>query len=432
NNQLTFKEENEDEKKGRNSSDFSEASEKTIYDVMDTEVQSLIRNLVDKDEKGNEIIDPIFGLPRLVDFAKYVELLKDSFDDSQDFNQMVEKMNELSKKYPAIKDLVNRLFVNESPDVKLLRIKFVSSLGLVNKALVEAHITENGVIVARDASNSKKRQVEYDVTSYFFKAPENNLISKVDGENVIASDKVSEIEKYNLLDINEQVRFLQDIGLDVSNLYKELNEKDKKQLFNPNSLIYLRDHIIKYLSTKGDIKNIVEVLQTPLVVKEGSKASKEVKVFKKLVELNQKYLAQYISGAFLNPDGKLEQSKVQWSTQDKVITKLRKAKKIQDLFNDPNFTHLKGFLDGSYLDMSSSKLLDYLFDKKTGERKLSSLTTDNYVGISSSDETKDGMKTKAMYSKDKMVSDINMFAQSNRLTTMQLSNKATHHTFQFN
>jgi hypothetical protein len=432
NNQLTFKEENEDEKKGRNSSDFSEASEKTIYDVMDTEVQSLIRNLVDKDEKGNEIIDPIFGLPRLVDFAKYVELLKDSFDDSQDFNQMVEKMNELSKKYPAIKDLVNRLFVNESPDVKLLRIKFVSSLGLVNKALVEAHITENGVIVARDASNSKKRQVEYDVTSYFFKAPENNLISKVDGENVIASDKVSEIEKYNLLDINEQVRFLQDIGLDVSNLYKELNEKDKKQLFNPNSLIYLRDHIIKYLSTKGDIKNIVEVLQTPLVVKEGSKASKEVKVFKKLVELNQKYLAQYISGAFLNPDGKLEQSKVQWSTQDKVITKLRKAKKIQDLFNDPNFTHLKGFLDGSYLDMSSSKLLDYLFDKKTGERKLSSLTTDNYVGISSSDETKDGMKTKAMYSKDKMISDINMFAQSNRLTTMQLSNKATHHTFQFN
>ena len=156
NGQLSFKNENEDEKQGRNSADFSEGSEKTIYDLMDEDVKSLIRGLVDKDSKGNEIVDPIFGLPRLVDFSKYVELLKDSFDDSQDLNQMVEKMNKLSKKYPAVKDLIDRLFVNESNDVKNLRIKFVSSLGLVKNPIIQGLVNDNKVITAVQASTSKK------------------------------------------------------------------------------------------------------------------------------------------------------------------------------------------------------------------------------------------------------------------------------------
>jgi hypothetical protein len=102
---------------------------------VDKEVKSLIFTLVDKDKNGNEIVDPIFGLPKLVDFQRYVSIISEKLANESVFAGVEKVLNKLSKDYPSMKDLLNSLTINESNEVKHLRVQFIQNMALVKREL---------------------------------------------------------------------------------------------------------------------------------------------------------------------------------------------------------------------------------------------------------------------------------------------------------
>lgn len=119
---------NKDDKKVSNKDGYGEDSEKSIFDIMDKKVKSLIFTLVDKDNDGNEILDSVFGLPKLVDFHKYANVISECFEDNFTEEAIINEIKNKSVEYKPLEDLLHRLFINDSIELEEFRKTFFSSM----------------------------------------------------------------------------------------------------------------------------------------------------------------------------------------------------------------------------------------------------------------------------------------------------------------
>ena len=406
--QIVSTDENEDEKKGRNKADYQEASERSVFDILPSEIKNLIYTLVDKDKNGNEIIDPIFGFPKLVDFQRYVQVISQKLSDQTDFSDVEKALTELAATYPPMKDLLESLTLNDSNEVKQLRVKFINSMALAKvKLYTILYNEENKDYQAQDVFSNTRRQAESNATSYFNISPETRFIKKVNGEN--------QITQIGNVDYNEDnVALLKDLGMDMS--FTDYMSTEQLSSFLKNLQIpFLVNHLRGYLKQHGVIKDVFKALNTKI---DGQSRDS---VFKRIVKADLEVNPAYISATSLNAENKLESENVLWSTITKDIKFIQKAKSISELVQNPNRSHF----NFSAVDMDSSVLLDLMFDKN-GNRTNFEININNYNGINNTKQGETGVKTKDVYYIEKAIMDISQFINNNILTTMQLSNKATY------
>jgi hypothetical protein len=406
--QIVSTDENEDEKKGKNKADFQEASERSVFDILPSEIKNLIFTLVDKDKNGDEIIDPIFGLPKLVDFQRYVQVITQKLSDKTDFKDVEKVLTELSTTYPPMKDLLNSLTINDSNEVKQLRVKFITSMALVKvKLYTILYNEENKDYQAQPVYSNTRRQAESNATSYFSVSPETIFIKKVDGEN-----QIKEISNINYND--DPLPILKSLGIDIS-FIEYMSEKELDSFLKSLKIRFLVEHLQKYLEKYGVIKDVFKALDTK--IDEQDRKS----IFTTIVRADLAFNPEYISATSLNAENKLESENVLWSTITKDFQTIQNAKSISELNQNPNKVHY----NPTAVDMDSSVLLNLMFDEK-GNRTKFTLSVDNYNGINSGKQGEIGIKTKDTFYIEKALMDINQFINNNILTTMQLSNKATY------
>lgn len=406
--QIVSTDENEDEKKGRNKADYQEASERSVFDILPSEIKNLIYTLVDKDKNGNEIIDPIFGLPKLVDYQRYVQVISQKLSDQTDFSDVEKVLTELAATYPPMKDLLELLTLNDSNEVKQLRVKFINSMALAKvKLYTILYNEENKDYQAQDVYSNTRRQAESNAISYFNVSPETRFIKKVNGEN--------QITQIGNVDYNEDnVALLKDLGMDMS--FTDYMSTEQLSSFLKNLQIpFLVNHLRGYLKQHGVIKDVFKALNTKI---DGQSRDS---VFKRIVKADLEVNPAYISATSLNAENKLESENVLWSTITKDIKSIQKAKSISELIQNPNRSHF----NFSAVDMDSSVLLNLMFDKN-GNRTNFEININNYNGINNTKQGETGVKTKDVYYIEKAIMDISQFINNNILTTMQLSNKATY------
>jgi predicted NAD-dependent protein-ADP-ribosyltransferase YbiA (DUF1768 family) len=416
---IGIKQQDEDDIQGRNKADYNEASEKSVFDILDKEVKSLIFTLVDKDKNGNEKLDPNFGLPKLVDYPKYVNILSEAFANKQDFLEITVELKRLAKDYPAMQDLLDLLTINDSAELKLLRIKFMQ-LALVKKPInIDLYRHEDGMMITQKAVSNKKTTVENDLKNYFLtvKPTENSFFTNVNEEG---NSIKKEIILPNNMNYSEREEFLTNLGVDTSFL-QFMTDNEKKEFYDEAKLFYTIEHLNGYLKKYGEIKDIYTAVKTE--INKNTQSS----FYNAILEAHLKYNPVHVTGARLNANGKIENELVLPSTLDKVVITLSKVESIQELIKNPNFVYYQGFFNSdNYLDLQHSKLLQYLFNPDGTRNKKATIEVANQNGLNSTDEAFSGLKTKDLYYKEKAIADINRLINSKLYSTMQLSNKASY------
>lgn len=436
----------ETENTGKNASEYQESSTMT-FGLMDSDgtITSLISNLQEKeviDGKVIDVVDPEFGLNKLVDSQKIINLLRERLNGITDFDggkvNMLGKLKDLAKTNPSLLQLIDQLTLRDDADVHQLQAKFIQVFGLTKAPII---VSGAEVITGSDkklmvkfkdgiVASNQKRAVENAILNNFYLAKSPIITKDEKGKNVINNDEVtiSTIDNMPVTDVKDIIEFYKSLGLDVS-FANKMTSADKRKLFNATDAGFLKQQIVLHLTNKGEIRDIIDALKTTFLKSNGKRSSGNSQLLK-LINANLEFNENYISNSFFNSDGKLENEVVMWSTLQKFFDKLNNFEKyptLQSIIEEDYYANLQGFLDGSSLDLSNSIILQRYFNRD-GSRKQNANKIEilNYNGLQNREEGKlKGKKNRKLFIGDKSLMDLHYALNENIYPTMQLADKSS-------
>jgi len=445
-------ESNQFENKGRDSYNDNVASEQSFYDYTDPNIVRMIESI-----SIPGYLDPEFGLPRLIDARKIIGILTRNLSGVKNLygsNGQLAIMEALSKKYPEIKIIMDRLLAGSSSSAFNMKARFLATFSRPSTPLKIMFIDKNwdedgmaGELEFKDSpiTNLNKEKIHANLRSQFLLTKPTKFISNnADGETVINYDEktINEIENFK----GSALEFYRNLGIPIT-----------LELLNKSGLAsqmgYVKEHIVLWLKREASrksgnpIKDIYQVLGTDIgyddaltfnwdTQKKWDRTSSVKSFVTRLLTAYDKYEDSYISNSVRNADGKTEYEQTMWNRIHTVMGILNDTKNypsLQSIIQIPGFEHYKGFLNNKgFLDMRNSQLLSYYFNRDGSRKDVEPIAIHNYNGMASErnpgSET-EGDKTKSLYIGDKVLMDAHYLVNHNIYPTIQLGDKSMFYAF---
>lgn len=381
---------------------YQEANQISTKTTMSEQSKMLIRSLKQKNTDGSDKLNSL-GLPAVVNFNTTYNFLLKQLSGLSTYEEIYNKIKELSNTKPEFVDLVNRLGKSSASSTveqflfqQQFRQDFAKNQNTSYITLLNAD--GNVYIVDANKQNNAGRIAEKWRNNLRYKA-------EVDANGNLIIDPV-------IAETGSNLDFLNNIGFELSKETLEYLNEETPEAFT-NAVLSLRNYIT---DNKGNISKLFD--------RDSDVAGR----LEYLANLEAEYSPESTELSFISTEGKTVYS-VGYNNALSIIKNIiNNSKTKQELFN--RLPHL------NTISTEGSVWLDQLFDKNGIKKKDRKLNVDLHDGVKTGAEVVGNNKfssaTRKISAGDKYVQELTSILLDGRSSYIRASDKSSEHVISLN